>query len=111
MTMTAHGYSVGDYVYITGATTPGYNGSFVIDSTSTADTFHITLESDLIVEADSGTTDGTTTNKLVDSSQNFLTTILPGMVVVNTTDSTTTTVSIVDSNNDSVGWNDCIKYN
>ena len=46
---------------------------------------------------DSGTADGTTTNKLVDSSQNFLTTIKVGMTVYNTTDSTFTNVTAVDS--------------
>ena len=46
---------------------------------------------------DSGTADGTTTNKLVDSSQNFLTTVKVGMTVYNTTDSTFTNVTAVDS--------------
>ncbi len=46
---------------------------------------------------DSGTADGTTTNKLVDSSQNFLTTVKVGMTVYNTTDNTFTNVTAVDS--------------
>jgi hypothetical protein len=46
---------------------------------------------------DSGTADGTTTNKLVDSSQDFLTTVKVGMTVYNTTDSTFTNVTAVDS--------------
>jgi hypothetical protein len=46
---------------------------------------------------DSGTTTGTTTNKLVDSNQNFLTTVKVGMTVYNTTDSTVTNVTAVDS--------------
>lgn len=48
--------------------------------------------------ADSGTTDGTTSNKLVDSSQNFVTTVTVGMPVHNTTDDTYATVTAVDSN-------------
>ena len=46
---------------------------------------------------DSGTADGTTTNKLVDSSQDFLTTVKVGMTVYNTTESTFTNVTAVDS--------------
>lgn len=46
---------------------------------------------------DSGTATGTTTNKLVDSNQNFLTTVKVGMTVYNTTDSTVTNVTAVDS--------------
>ena len=47
---------------------------------------------------DSGTATGTTANKLVDSNQNFLTTVKIGMTVYNTTDSTVTNVTAVDSN-------------
>ena len=47
--------------------------------------------------ADSGTTDGTTANKLVDSSQNFSSTISVGMVVYNSTDDTFANVTAVDS--------------
>ena len=46
---------------------------------------------------DTGTTDGTTSNKLVDSTQNFQTTIAVGDTVINRTDSTTATVSGIDS--------------
>lgn len=46
---------------------------------------------------DSGTATGTTANKLVDSNQNFLTTVKIGMTVYNTTDSTVTNVTAVDS--------------
>lgn len=46
----------------------------------------------------SGTTDGTTANKLVDSTQNFTSTVSVNQKVANTTDGTTTTVSAVDSN-------------
>lgn len=46
---------------------------------------------------DSGTATGTTTNKLVDSNQNFLTTVKVGMTVYNTTDKTVTNVTAVDS--------------
>lgn len=48
-------------------------------------------------EVDSGTTDGTTANKLVDAGQNFLTTVRPGYVAVNLTDNTETRITAVDS--------------
>lgn len=57
---------------------------------------------------DSGTTDGTTTGKLVDSTQNFLTTVSVGDIVNNTTDGTFSKVTNVDSdtvlsiNNDNI---------
>ena len=47
--------------------------------------------------ADSGTTDGVATNKLIQSGQNFTTTVLVGMIVYNTTDSTFANVTAVDS--------------
>ena len=47
--------------------------------------------------ADSGTTDGTTANKLVQSGQNFDVTVLVGMIVHNTTDDTFANVTAVDS--------------
>lgn len=47
---------------------------------------------------DTGTTDGTTTNKLVDSSQNFSSTVSVGDVVFNSTDTTYAIVTNVDSN-------------
>ena len=47
---------------------------------------------------DSGTTNGTTANKLVQSGQNFLTTVSVGNEVYNTTDSTIAVVTAVDSN-------------
>jgi len=48
-------------------------------------------------QADSGTTDGTTADKLVDTSQNFTTTAKIGMIVFNTTDLTFAYVTNVDS--------------
>lgn len=48
--------------------------------------------------ADSGTTDGTTSNKLIESGQNFGVTITVGMIVNNTTDDTFAYVTAVDSN-------------
>ena len=48
--------------------------------------------------ADSGTTDGTTTNKLVDAGQNFVSTINIGMIVHNTTDDTFANVTAIDDN-------------
>lgn len=46
---------------------------------------------------DSGTTTATTTNKLVDGTQNFTSTVRVGDLVKNTTDSTSATVTAVDS--------------
>ena len=46
---------------------------------------------------DSGTTTATTTDKLVDSNQNFLTTVRVGDLVKNTSDNTTATVTAVSS--------------
>lgn len=46
--------------------------------------------------ADSGTTDGTTASKLIQSGQNFLTTISIGMIVYNTTDDTFANVTAID---------------
>ena len=48
-------------------------------------------------EKDSGTTDGTTTDKLVDSTQNFTSTVSVGDLVYNTTDDTFAYVTAVDS--------------
>ena len=47
---------------------------------------------------DSGTTSSTTANKLVESGQNFLSTVSVGDIIVNTTDGTSATVTAVDSN-------------
>ena len=48
--------------------------------------------------ADSGTDDAGTANKLTETGQNFVTTILVGMIVHNTTDDTFANVTAVDSN-------------
>lgn len=48
---------------------------------------------------DSGTTDGTSANKLIESGQNFLNTVKRGMIVKNTTDTTYATVTAIDSDN------------
>lgn len=47
--------------------------------------------------ADSGTTDSTTTNQLIESGQNFSTTISVNMIVYNTTDGTWAYVTTVDN--------------
>ena len=47
---------------------------------------------------ETGTTTSTTTNKLIDSAQNFSSTVLAGMRVKNTTDTTYSYVKSVDSN-------------
>ena len=49
-------------------------------------------------EKDSGTATGTTTNKLVDSTQNFIITVHIGDKVNNVTDSTTAIITAIDSN-------------
>ncbi len=49
-------------------------------------------------ELDRGTTSATTANKLVDSTQNFSSTVQVGSFVKNTTDNTTATVTEVDNN-------------
>ena len=51
-----------------------------------------------VVEKDSGTATGTTTNKLVDSTQNFIITVHIGDKVNNVTDSTTAIITAIDSN-------------
>jgi hypothetical protein len=52
----------------------------------------------LAAVVDSGTTTTTTANKLVQSGQNFLTTVKVGDIVENTTDAVSCTVTAVDSN-------------
>ena len=49
-------------------------------------------------EKDSGTATGTTTNKLVDSTQNFIITVHIGDKINNITDSTTAIITAIDSN-------------
>jgi len=49
-------------------------------------------------EVDSGTTDGVSANQLVDSTQNFLTTVSIGDIVDNITDDTNTEVTVVVDN-------------
>ena len=49
-------------------------------------------------KVDSGTTDSTTGSKLVDSTQNFVTTVSVGDLIHNTTDDTTALVTAIDSN-------------
>lgn len=47
--------------------------------------------------SDSGTTSATTANKLVETGQNFTSTVRVGDIVYNTTDTTAATVTAVDS--------------
>ena len=58
----------------------------------------LTIDSASTWPADSGTTTSTTADKLVDSGQNFVTTVRVGAKVFNTTDSTTALVTAIDSN-------------
>ena len=48
--------------------------------------------------SDSGTTTSAATNKLIETGQNFLTTVTVGDIVLNTTDNTSSLVTIIDSN-------------
>ena len=50
-----------------------------------------------IIPSDSGTTDGTTANKLVDSTKSFLSTVAINDLVTNVTDTTSATVTAIDS--------------
>ena len=50
------------------------------------------------IEVDSGTTTSTTADKLVQTGQNFVSTVTVGDIIHNTTDGTFTTVTAVDSN-------------
>ena len=51
-----------------------------------------------LVDRDSGTTDSASTNKLVDSSQDFSSTVQAGDFIINTTDNTYADVKAVDNN-------------
>jgi hypothetical protein len=78
-------------------TTWGYSGYF--NSSSTNNITNISaIDGVFGASADSGTTDSTTANKLVDSDQDFSMTVKVGMIIKNTTDSTYTYVTAVDSN-------------
>lgn len=63
----------------------------------TAVLFNRLLAKNFDLETTSGTTDGTTSGKLVDSGSSFTQTVELGMRVTNTTDSTVTIVTGVDS--------------
>ena len=65
-----------------------------------SDTKDLVVEFDTSIDTlvDSGTTDGTTANKLVDSTQNFVATITMGDIVHNTTDGTYAKVTAIDDN-------------
>ena len=69
--------------------TSEYN--IINDSTNIAQAY----DGSTVVE--SGTTDSTSSNKLIQSGQNFQTTVQVGMVIKNTTDTTYTYVTAVDS--------------
>ena len=60
-----------------------------------AQELEVTISSTSVL--DSGTTDGASANKLVDSSQNFTATVSVGLYVKNTTDDTFAIVTAVDS--------------
>ena len=66
----------------------GYDKDFKLD-------LHITTSP---LTKDSGTTDGVTTDKLVDSTQDFTSSVSVGDTVNNTTDGTTATITAIDSN-------------
>jgi parallel beta-helix repeat protein len=77
--------------------TTDYYGTF--DSSSSYNITGSTPSANIAIgiTADSGTTTSTVANKLVESGQNFLTTVKVGMVIKNTTDTTYTYVTAVDS--------------
>jgi acid phosphatase family membrane protein YuiD len=77
--------------------TTDYAGTFDATSTNNATGTAPSSAITFGVAADSGTTTSTVANKLVDSTQNFLTTVKAGMVIKNTTDNTYTYVTAVDS--------------
>jgi len=66
----------------------GYDKDFKLD-------LHLTTSP---LTKDSGTTDGVTTDKLVDSTQDFTSSVSVGDTVNNTTDGTTATITAIDSN-------------
>jgi hypothetical protein len=78
------------------STTP-YSGSFSASSTNNITNLAPSANIIFGTAADSGTTTSTVANKLVESGQNFLTTVKTGMVIKNTTDTTYTYVTAVDS--------------
>ena len=98
-------YSVTDY-YVSGS-----DKTFVLSASATwdaADKVYIkNIQANIDENAfdvlgagvvETGTTTSTTTNKLIDSAQNFSSTVLAGMRVKNTTDTTYSYVKSVDSN-------------
>lgn len=85
MASTPTGWAAGDNVYI-----KNIRASEFIDT----DSFDVVSTGTI----DNGTTTSASAGKLVDSSQNFSSTVLPGMVVKNTTDTTYSYVKSVDSN-------------
>lgn len=73
--------------------------SFTAGSGTTNDKYTVSTASwGIGIVADSGTNSSVTANKLVDSTQNFATTVKVGMQVKNTTDDTWAHVTAVDSN-------------
>jgi surface protein len=71
----------------------GWPSQAVLSSVS----FHAGNSTYTQTAVDSGTTDATTANKLVDSTQNFLTTVSIGDIAHNTTDGTFGKVTAIDS--------------
>lgn len=71
-----------------------YSGSFY---TGTTHNISEDTTAPLITTATTGTTTGTSTSKLIDSSANFTTTTKVGMRIKNTTDTTYTYITAVDS--------------
>lgn len=63
-TATAHGYSVGDVVYIANATTAGNNGGFTVASIGSATTFTFANASGAVQAAAGGTVSKTNFNQL-----------------------------------------------
>jgi hypothetical protein len=85
MSSTPTGWAAGDLCYI-----KNIRGNDFIDTD-----YFDTVGAGTV---ETGTATSTTAGKLIDSTQNFLSTVLPGMVVKNVTDTTYTYVKTVDSN-------------
>ena len=89
--------------FLYGASTMGSTnyGFFLItlDTTGLTGAYPLVVGSSQYIATivDSGTTDGTTSNKLVDSTQNFTSTVSVDDIIFNDTDNTYAKVTVVDS--------------
>jgi len=92
--------NLGSYLDICGISTANYDLLLIALNTQSIGsgiTLGAATETYTGGSVDSGTTDGTTANKLVDSGQNFDTTVTVADAVHNTTDTTYASVTVIDS--------------